>query len=67
MWYFLLSKHFNYFEFFLSLSDKIWNFFAVLCDSFCPSDSQTPKRSGEKTVMLIGYRLISEFDAPPLT
>ena len=26
-----------------------------------------PKHGGEKTTMLIGYRLISEFDAPPLT
>lgn len=26
-----------------------------------------PKYGGEKTTMLIGYRLISEFDAPPLT
>lgn len=26
-----------------------------------------PKRGGEKTTVLIGYRLISEFDVPPLT
>ena len=26
-----------------------------------------PKYGGEKTTMLVGYRLISEFDAPPLT
>jgi putative DNA primase/helicase len=25
-----------------------------------------PKRGGEKTTMLIGYRLVSEFDTPPL-
>ena len=26
-----------------------------------------PRYGGEKTTVLIGYRLISEFDAPPLT
>ena len=26
-----------------------------------------PKHGGEKTTMIIGYRLISEFDPPPLT
>lgn len=35
--------------------------------SFAQVVRKRPKRSGEKTTMLIGYRLISEFDTPLLT
>lgn len=35
--------------------------------AFAPVVRKRPKRGGEKTTMLIGYRLISEFDTPPLT
>ncbi len=34
---------------------------------FAPVVRKRPKHGGEKTTLLIGYRLISEFDVPPLT
>jgi putative DNA primase/helicase len=36
-------------------------------EAFAPVVRKRPKRGGEKTTLLIGYRLVSEFDAPPLT
>lgn len=36
-------------------------------ETFAPVVRKRPKRGGEKTTLLIGYRLISEFDVPPLT
>lgn len=35
--------------------------------AIAPVVRKRPKRGGEKTTLLIGYRLISEFDTPPLT
>ena len=36
-------------------------------ETFAPVVRKRPKHGGEKTTLLIGYRLISEFDVPPLT
>ena len=36
-------------------------------EAFAPVVRKRPKRGGEKTTLLIGYRLVSEFDTPPLT
>ena len=36
-------------------------------ETFAPVVRRRPKHGGEKTTLLIGYRLISEFDVPPLT
>lgn len=36
-------------------------------ETFAPVVRKRPKRGGEKTTLLIGYRLVSEFDTPPLT
>lgn len=36
-------------------------------EAFAPVVRKRPKRGGEKTTLLIGYRLVSEFDIPPLT
>lgn len=35
--------------------------------AIAPVVRKRPKRGGEKTTLLIGYQLISEFDVPPLT
>lgn len=36
-------------------------------ETFAPVVRKRPKRGCEKTTLLIGYRLVSEFDTPPLT
>lgn len=36
-------------------------------EAFAPVVRKRPKHGGEKTTLLIGYRLVSEFDTPPLT
>ena len=36
-------------------------------ETFAPVVRRRPKHGGEKTTLLIGYRLVSEFDVPPLT
>ena len=36
-------------------------------EAFAPVVRKRPKRGGEKTTLLIGYRLVSEFEVPPLT
>ena len=36
-------------------------------EAFAPVVRKRPKHGGEKTTLLIGYRLVSEFEVPPLT
>ena len=41
--------------------------FAKAGEAFAPVVRKRPKHGGEKTTLLIGYRLVSEFEVPPLT